>query len=468
MRTRWVSGVGVRLARSILIAGFLAPATVTGAEAPNLPPALHLDVETTHERISESDRTVYLKATVRAADIVRKARQPLNIALVFDRSCSMAEDAKLGYVRKAAHLLVDNLRPEDEVSLTAFGHEVETLAPMHPAVNREYLHHRVDELHAAGWTNLSGGLLEGCKELEKAQGRPGRHHLVLLTDGLANRGVTDPATLTRLVQGCAARGNTITTIGLGAEYDEKLLARMAQAGGGRYVYVKKPEEIPGAMYRELGSLLDVVAQNVHLEVDLPDGVHVEQVFSRLDEPREPAESFSLGDLTSGDERVFLLKLELGEGVMAAGRSLQLAAHLSYDDIGHGRHDEARGAVTVGRAPPGGGSTTVNAVLSYVRLVEALDTIAVAVEGEDKEAADAALVIQRRDFPGFKAAAMRSSDQDFINKAFIFEHYSKELAELVEKGELHEHGEAHAALKKEAHYRRYLLEHHKPGHDHDHD
>jgi hypothetical protein len=111
---------------------------------------------------------------------------------------------------------------------------------------------------------------------------------------------------------------------------------------------------------------------------------------------------------------------------------------------------------------------VNSVLSYVHLVEALDTIAVAVEGEDRHTAEQALEIERRDFPGMKAEALRSGDQDHINKAFIFEHYSKELAELIEHGELHDHSEEREAMKKDLHYRRFLLEHHKADHDHDHD
>ena len=133
------------------------------------------------------------------ADEVETEKQPMNVALVFDRSGSMKEEGKIDYLRKAGHLVADNLTRSDFVAMVAYNHEVRTLVPMHPVVNREYLHHRIDELYAEGYTNISGGLLEGCAEVRKRLREPGLHHVILLTDGLANRGVTDVDQLVNLV-----------------------------------------------------------------------------------------------------------------------------------------------------------------------------------------------------------------------------------------------------------------------------
>ncbi len=89
----------------------------------------------------------------------------------------MDADAKIGYLRQAGRLVVDNLTRQDHVALVAYNHQVRTLVPLHRVVNREYLYHRIDELYAEGYTNLSGGLLEGCAQLEKRRKAPGRHHV---------------------------------------------------------------------------------------------------------------------------------------------------------------------------------------------------------------------------------------------------------------------------------------------------
>ena len=126
-------------------------------------------VEPSHLALSQADSNFYLRIRLTAPK-TNIQRQPLNLALVFDRSGSMKEDAKIGYLREAGHLVVDNLSQQDHVALVAFNQHVQTLVPLHPAVNREYLHHRIDELFAGGQTNLSGGLLESCAQLHKGLG----------------------------------------------------------------------------------------------------------------------------------------------------------------------------------------------------------------------------------------------------------------------------------------------------------
>ena len=209
------------------------------------PDTLSWQIESSHAVLSAADSEFFLRIRVKAAR-VKTEREPINLAIVFDRSGSMKEESKIGYVQEAGHLVIDNLSRNDHVALVAYNDRVHVLVPLHQAVNREYLHHRIDELYAEGTTNLSAGLLEGCAQVRKRVDQPGLHHVILLTDGLANRGVTKTDALVRLVGRCTKRGITLTTIGLGTDYNEKLLGRMAQAGGGRYVHVSDPDRIPAA------------------------------------------------------------------------------------------------------------------------------------------------------------------------------------------------------------------------------
>lgn len=425
---------------------------------------LNWQVESSHSILTPADASFYLRIRVTAPQIDAQ-RQPLHLAMVLDRSGSMQEQDKIDYVRKAAHLVVDNLTKQDYVAFVAYNHEVQVLVPAHPVVNREYLHHRIDELYADGYTNLSGGLLEGCAQLDKRLDEPGIHHVILLTDGLANRGVTDLNALVRMVEQCAGRGISVSAIGVGAEYNESLLARVAQAGGGRYAHVQKPDQIPSAFERELGQLLSVVAQNARLRIDLPQGVEPFQAFGRNEALPPGKTELILGDLASGEERTLLVKLRVSSTPTPAD-PIELPIELTYDDIAQAQRIELAQSVSVERAAPGTTTTAKpSPVLAYARLVEAVDKIALAVQGMDRNLAAEVQQIRQREYPALREVARSSSDQDFVNKAFMFEHYARELQDLIDHRALHEHSLARAQLLKEVQYQRYLMEHHQYGHTH---
>ncbi len=418
-------------------------------------------VEASRLTLGPDGSELYLRMRLKAAGPAAEGRPPLTLALVLDRSGSMGDEAKIGYLREAAHLVVDNLTPQDHLSLVAYNDQVEVSVPMQRAVNREYLHHRIEELHADGYTNMSGGLLEGCAEVEKRKAAAGRHHVILLTDGLTNRGVTDVEKLAKLVQRCSGGGTTVTAIGVGVDYDERLLRRVAQAGAGRFVHVGKPEQIPAAFQEELGALLAVVAQNVKLTVELPVGIEVERLYG-WEEPSKPGPlEIRLGDLASGDEQVLLAKLRAARGADAAG-PIQLRASLTYDDIAEARRVQAEQTLSVERGDAGkAGGPVAEPLLAYARLVEALDTLSLAVTSMDRRLAAEVAQIRKQDYPSWKQTAVASNDQDFVNKAFLFEHFARELDQLMAEGALHEHSEERALLQKEIQYRRYLRDHHKP-------
>jgi Mg-chelatase subunit ChlD len=437
------------------------------------PGEIQWDVESSHAVLPAAGQNFWVRLRLHAPELKQAGREPLNLSVVFDRSASMNIDSKIGFVRKAGHILADNLTPRDYVSLVAYNHEVQVLVPMHPVVNREYLHHRIDELTAAGDTNISGGFLEGCAQLEKRLREPGQHHVILLTDGLANRGVTDPRALVSLVQRARARGIGVTTIGVGTDFNEALLAQMAQVGGGHYAYAANADEIPTAIERELGSLLAVSAQNVSLKVDLPDGIEVVQVYGREEEFKPGILEESLGDLTSGEERRLLVKFQVSPKLTAVpGSPISLRAELSYDNLALAQRSQAGQTIALeaGRPQASVASTSPpSTVLAYAQLVDGVDKIALAVKSRDAKLSSDVLQIRERQFPALKQVASGSHDQDFVNKAYMFEHYSRELAELIEEGVLHDHSVERARLQKDLQYRRYMSDHHRgePGHSHSH-
>lgn len=421
--------------------------------------------DASHVALPIEGENLYLRVRIDTSKATALGRQPLTLVLVLDRSNSMSVDQKLEYVKKASHVVAENLTSRDYVAMVTYHTEIQTLVPMHQVVNHEYLHHRIDEMEPDGYTNISGGFLEGMAQMRIRDGAPGIHHLILLSDGVPNRGVTDPDQLVAMVQRAHARGVTVSTIGMGQEHDEALLTRMAQAGGGRYSYVKVADQIPAFVRQELGSTLAVVAQNAKVTFDMPAGLRLEQVLGRDEAMKPDKPEIVIGDLIAGMDRNFVVRVGRDPAAAVSGSSLQMKAVLSFDDlVGDKREKSEQSLVLDGRAIR---TTQLSELQSYARLVEGVDKISVAVRSMDRTLAGEVLQFRRSQYPYLKQAAMASGDQEFVNKAFMFEHWCSDLQELIEDGALHEHSVSRAQLQKDLNYRRYLMEHKAHAHDHTH-
>lgn len=195
----------------------------------------------------------------------RADRLPLNLSLVLDRSGSM-QGAKLRAARAAAAALVRRLSPDDVVSVVAYDETVRTVAePAHGAAQAE-LPRVIERIESGGSTNLSGGWLKGRELVARNRLERGVNRVVLLTDGLANVGISDAPSLTGLAAQGKRDGVTTTTIGFGEDYDETLLRGMADAGGGNMYYIEQPDQAVAIFADELQGLLNLGAQNVAVVV----------------------------------------------------------------------------------------------------------------------------------------------------------------------------------------------------------
>lgn len=259
------------------------------------------------------EQTVYVLARIRSGisgEGLRR-RPPLNLSLVLDRSGSMAGD-KIEYVRQAAAFLVQHLSGQDRLSLVTYDHLVDVAVQPGPVTYKDGLIHALKQIKPGGSTNLSGGWLKGCQLVDSSRLEGGVNRVLLLTDGLANQGVTDAVRLAQMAAQQRSAGITTTTMGVGMGFNEDLLVRMAAQGGGAFYFIDNPDQAPVIFQEELSDLLNVVGQNLSiLLIPALPGVKVSrQLTNYTAKASGPNTEFYLGDLFSEEEKLFLIALEL--------------------------------------------------------------------------------------------------------------------------------------------------------------
>ena len=255
-------------------------------------------------------------------------RTPLNLSLVLDRSGSMHGE-KLAAARDAAAFLVRRLAPEDRVTIVSYDHNVRTVAD--EETPRAAFARMIQEIEAGGSTNLSGGWLRGRDLVAARKQERGMNRVLLLTDGLANHGITDPQQLIGLCAAASREGFTTTTVGFGADYDEDLLRAMADAGGGNTYYIERPDQAPGVFEEEIEGLLSLAAQNVAVEVRPSAAVQLMTVWHEYPSSAiAGGRRVEVGDIYAREPKSLLLEFfvpALGETPDVDIASVRVEAHV---------------------------------------------------------------------------------------------------------------------------------------------
>ncbi|MFN0203169.1 MAG: vWA domain-containing protein, partial [Bacteroidia bacterium] len=262
----------------------------------------------------EKNKSIFVYLTVKGNEVEKKQdRTPLNISLVLDRSGSMSGD-KLAYSKKAMSFVIDQLQPEDMLSLVQYDDEVDVLQVAEKVTDKKKLHRKIEEIRDNGSTNLCGGLKEGYNQTEKNRSNNYVNRVLLLSDGLANVGITNPKEIAHIAKNhFQEKGIAVSTFGVGADYNEDLMTDIADNGGANYYFIGNPDQIPSIFEKELKGLLSVVAQKVNVKVKFPEKlVRCKKVYGYPHTQENGKVSINLNDLYSGEEKAILLEFEVLE------------------------------------------------------------------------------------------------------------------------------------------------------------
>jgi len=219
-----------------------------------------------------TQRIIEIELTSPTADPSRK-RFPLNLGLVLDRSGSM-QGAKIEQAKQTLKKIVEQMSDDDVVSVVAFDDVVRTIASgtRISSASRPELLADIDHLHAGSSTNLTEGWLTGCNCVAEVPTTDHIKRTLLVSDGLANVGITDPEEIWQHTTAIFERGITTSTFGVGLGFNEHLLEGMANRGGGNFAYIESAATIDQVIMQEFKDLVAVTARNVKVEINLPVGV----------------------------------------------------------------------------------------------------------------------------------------------------------------------------------------------------
>lgn len=259
----------------------------------------------------------YLIAEVKAQEVITPrepvSAKPLNLALVIDASGSM-RGPKLPAAKNAVLGVSAGLGPEDYLSVVSFASEIKVhLADVAmDAAGRQRVKNAVEPMETRDSTDLGGGWLKGAECIAECMERSAKglmlNRVVVLSDGQANRGITDPEELQEHASRLRTLGIMTSTVGIGDDYDATLMQVLAEYGGGRMHDAEHAAEIGEVLLGELRDSRHSAVDNLTLSLTVPAQVRCVPLGGLPVESGGGTHRVVLGSMTSGAVRKVVFKL----------------------------------------------------------------------------------------------------------------------------------------------------------------
>lgn len=393
-----------------------ADAPVSGERDP-----VSLEFTLSHQNVRASEPcTVWVMVRLVAGEMGRSAdaaggekeRLPLNLALVLDRSGSMG-GRKLDHVQRAACFAVDQVGAGDRLALVTFDDQVEVRWPAQEVTHKDVLKQVIRSIDTGGSTNLSGGMLAGYEEVRKGLRQGQINRVLLLTDGLANCGITEPGRIVTRVREIAGEGVSVTTMGVGEGFNEDLLIAIAEASGGNFYFIGNPDIIPGVFGQEMQGLLSVLAQSIRVTVQGGAGAEVVGFIGYEPVPVQGGATVSLPDLYEHETKVLLAEVRLP--ALPAGEHEVCRLACEYMAVEGGLAKVTADASVRLRVDEEGEFTPDLEVLKHVHLFQGAVAKDRAVEAADRGDLDASQSIVQEQVAAFQVLCRAAPDDEILSK-----------------------------------------------------
>ncbi len=272
---------------------------------------------------------IYFEIEAKKVEVTSE-RIPLNVSLVVDRSGSMSGD-KLNNVKKAVDFVVDNLSSDDYLSVVQYDDKIDVVSSSKKVADKKELHKKIAGIQARGMTNLSGGMLEGYSQVDGTKQEKYVNRVLLLSDGLANKGITEPGKLQQIAQTkFREQGIGLSTFGVGADFNEILMTNLSEYGGANYYFIDTPEKIPQIFAEELEGLLSVVSQSTKDAIQFPTNYFkCSNVFGYPFQVEKDKITVNFNDVVSEEKKAVLIKFDVLKPI---DKEIEFKVNLSFEDV----------------------------------------------------------------------------------------------------------------------------------------
>jgi Ca-activated chloride channel family protein len=231
---------------------------------------------------------------------------PLNICMAVDISVSM-QGALLETIKSTSIEIVRQMRPQDYFSMIAFNDRAEVVIPAMPISNRGHVETSIRMLRASGGTEIYRGLEAAYNEIQRNRSPKTVSHIILITDG---RTYGDEAECLRLAEQAGLQQIGISGLGIGSQWNDIFLDRLASKSGGSTMFVSHPRDVDAFLREKVNHLGMSYANQMRFDFELAEGVELRYAFRINPEPAplEITSPIHLGNLSRNEPVEFILDL----------------------------------------------------------------------------------------------------------------------------------------------------------------
>ena len=282
-----------------------------------------------------SDGTVGLSLTLQADDLApgdRPASRNVDMVIVLDRSGSM-QGRKLEDARRAVLKLLSNLSAKDRFALVTYSEGVQIASGLVNVTqdNRGHLVSAVNGVRAGGGTNLGAGLQAGINMLRTPYRSNNAARVILISDGLANRGITDPKSLSGIASAAVESEFAVSTVGVGADFNEQLMTAIADRGTGNYYYLENPAAFAEIFQKEFYNTQTASLTGLKIQIPVNTGITLADAAGYPINVHNGQALFYPGNLRSGQTRKLYLTLQIPTNRQRTFELDQIQIHYQHND-----------------------------------------------------------------------------------------------------------------------------------------
>jgi len=295
--------------------GLVAATLLTGCATAQTKPSGAVTCSIEPERTvlaADTPESMVVKVALNGVAAAARQRASVNLAIVIDRSGSMS-GSKIERAKEAAIAAIDRLDERDVVTVVVFDNTVQTLVPAQRVTDKTRIANAIRTIQPGGSTAIFAGVSQAAAEIRKFNDTGRVNRILLLSDGQANVGPATPGELGRLGVSLMKEGVSVSTVGLGLDYNEDLMTQLATKSDGNTYFVENSDALPRIFSAELGDVLSVVARDVKLRVRFKNGARPIELIGRDGRIDGNVVTIDFNQLYGNHQKFVLIRTEFTPG-----------------------------------------------------------------------------------------------------------------------------------------------------------